>query len=207
MGIYAFRYLNFLYRIFFFQLIPPLLIFILGSVLNYIANIDNVRPNNQWLYNLYMPVETYFLAWSAYEYFKSKKRTILIFIGYVIFLGVFIAELFIKGISVFANHGYIAESALLLVIYLLILYNYFTNHNNNWKRSPIVWISIGIVLYFGGAVPYLSLMHFLQDNHPRLNLFLFQFIIEGLANVRYLLLALGFWLIRRNAKSNPSTIV
>ena len=86
------------------------------------------------------------------------------------------------------------------MLFLLVLYVQFTKGDSNWTRSPIVWISLGIILYFGGAVPYLSLMHYLQSN-PKINLLLFRIIIDVLANIRYLLLALGFWFVRRNVLS------
>ena len=200
-GIYAFRYMNTLYRIFFCQLLFAILIFILARMDYYISNIHHEHPNNQWLYNAAMPIETGFLAWAAYTYFKSDKRKYLIGLGYVAFLSAFITEVSINGLNILSNHGYIAESALLLLLFLLIMYVHFTRERIDWKRAPITWISVGIVLYFGGSIPYLSLMHYLQNNHPKINFFLFYFIIEGLANVRYLLLALGFWFVRRNVLS------
>jgi len=181
-----------------------MLIYISTTVVNLVLLANTLHPDDQWVYNLYMPVEAGLLSWAAFEYFKTNKRRFLIWVGYLIFLIAFVVEVSIKGIQIFSNHGYIAESALLLIIYLLLLYDYFTKQNTNWKSSPDVWISLGIVLYFGGVVPYLSLMQYLQSSHPKINLFLFYFIIEGLANVRYLLLALGFWFVRRNVLSKIS---
>ncbi len=200
LGLVVFRYMNFIYRIFFFQL----LIYVFVVALSYIVPTTNSKQyNNQWLYNLSMLLETGFLSWAAYEYFKFSKQKFLVWIGYSLFLLVFSIEVYAKGFLVFSNHGYIAESVLLLLLYLLVLYNQLTKENNAWKRSPEVWISLGIVLYFGGAVPYLSFINYLQDGHSKVSLLLYQFIIEGLSNLRYLLLALGFWLIRRNAAAKP----
>lgn len=201
MGIFVFRYLNPFQRIFFFQLLSSSIVFIWGNVINFISNTYSLHLSNHWLYNLYMPIEAGLLVFAAFEYFRTNRWKYLIGLGYVAFLSAFITEISINGLNTFSNHGYIAESALLLLLFLLVLYIHFTKGDNDWKSSPTTWISLGIVLYFGGAVPYLSFMQYLQISHPKINLFLFYFIIEGLANVRYLLLALGFWFVRRNVLS------
>ncbi len=200
LGVYSFRYMNLLYRIFFYQLLAYILIYILTFVVNLVQQSHNLAINNQWVFNLSMPLEAGFLTWAGYEYFKGLKGKIWIWIGYLVFLSVFISELTIKGVMVFSNHGYIAESILLLVLYLLIMYSHFTKHNSNWLRTPELWICFGIVLYFGGVVPYLSLINYLRDSYPKINAFLYYFIIDGLATFRYLLLALGFWFVRSNAR-------
>ncbi|HTB31892.1 MAG TPA: hypothetical protein VK808_07695 [Bacteroidia bacterium] len=206
MGLRAFQSMSLLHKTFFFQLVAYILIFILAIVVKLIAYANNVPPYNQWVYNLYMPIETGILVWAGFEYFKNSGKRFLIYVGYLIFLTIFISEICVKGIMILSNHGYVAEGILLLVIYLLLLYSQFTKSNNAWKRSPEIWISLGIVLYFGGSIPYLTLMNYLQESHSAINQFLFYFIIDGLANVRYLLLGLGFWLIYRQAVTKTSLV-
>jgi hypothetical protein len=198
-GIYAFRSMNLFYRIFFYQLLAYILIYILSHVTNIILLARNMPQDNQWVFNVSMPMEAGILTWAAYEYFKNTRGKIWIWIGYAAFLVVLITEISIKGIWIFSNHGCIAESALLLILYLLILYSHFTSQNSTWKRSPELWICLGIVLFYGGVVPYFSLMHYLQASYPKVNAFLYYFIIDGLATLRYVLLAVGFWFVRRNA--------
>jgi hypothetical protein len=198
-GLYTFRHMNFFYRIFFYQLIVFVISFILTYVVLFYEKSNNLPHTDQWIYNLFMPIETGFLAWAGYEYFRPNKERILVWVGYFIFLFILISEIVIKGPLMFSNHGYIAEGILLVVLYLSIIYNQLTYHGNEWKRSPELWISIGITLYFGGIIPYLSLIHYLQDRHPKINLFLYYCIVEGLSHLRYIFLAIGFWLIRRNA--------
>ncbi len=198
MGIYSFRYMNFIYKIFFLQLVTYILFDILANMILLFPKVNN---HNQWVYNLAMPIETGFLSWAALEYFKKNKARFFIWIGYCLFLIAFLIEMFVKGGAVFSNHGYIVESGLLLILFLFVLYSEFTRKSVSWKRSPDIWISLGIVLYFGGVIPYLSLIHYLQESHPTMNRYLFNFIIIGLSNVRYLLLAVGFWLVRRNVLS------
>ncbi|HXB13731.1 MAG TPA: hypothetical protein VNZ45_17210, partial [Bacteroidia bacterium] len=85
-GIYAFRYMNILHRIFFFQLLGYVLIYILTYAVNIIQRANNLTPNNLWVFNLSMPLETGFLTSAVYEYFKNTKLKIWIWIGYLGFL-------------------------------------------------------------------------------------------------------------------------
>jgi len=202
-GLVAFRHMNLLHRIFFYQLIAYFLIIFLS----YAAQlIPNMKYNNQWVYNLGMPIEAGILSWAAYEYLKNYREKFLIWAGGAVFLIVFISALILKGPLAFSNYGYIAEGILLVALYLSILYVQFANYTNIWKRSPEIWLGLGVVLYFAGVVPYFSLFDYLLNNHPKISLYLFNFVTVGLSDVRYLLLAYGFWLVRRNALAKTTTV-
>jgi hypothetical protein len=167
--------------------------------------IPAMHKHNQWVYNLAMPVETAILSLGGYEYFKEEREKILIVAGYVVFLLVFVTELFLKGILVFSNHGFITEGIILLVLYLSVIYSLFASRQNTWKHAPEMWISLGIVIYFAGVIPYFSLMDYLEEYHPAINLIFYRYINIELSNVRYLLLAYGFWLARRNTLLKTKT--
>jgi len=198
-GLYSFRYIHSFYKVYFIQLLIYILVYILSYVVLSLPNINPFPGSNQWLYNLQIPIETGLLVWAGYQYFKPYKERFLLLIGYVIVFAVFICEVIIKGLNVFANHGYIAESILLLILYLVVLYSQFRIENNSWKRSPDIWIALGIIIYFGGIVPYLSLVHYLDLYHRTLSYYLYNIIPVGLGNLRYIMLAIGFCLMRRNA--------
>lgn len=204
LGVYTFRYMNIFHKIFFLQLFVYILFDIMANIVLIIQKTNNGILNNQWVYNLYMPIETGLLTWAVYEYFKSAKAKILLSIGYTVFMIVFVMEICIKGMRVLSNHAYFAESILLLIIFLLVLNSQFNQKSISWKKSSEVWISFGVVLYFTGVIPYFSLIHYLQESHPTTNLSLYYIIVEGLSDLRYLLLAYGFWLVRRNVLSKIS---
>lgn len=198
-GIYVYRYMNLMQRIIFFQAFSYIVIYILSFIVTTMQAYYKMPLNNQWVYNLSMPIETSFLTWAASVYFKTHRQKTLIWIGFAIFFNIYMVEIIIKGINVFSNHGYIAENILMLIIYLFILYSCFLEEYSHWKYSPNVWICLGIILYAGGSIPYFSLLDYLEKNALKTGAFLFHFIIVGLTNLRYIMLAMGFWFIRRNA--------
>lgn len=198
-GVYVYRYMNSMQRIIFFQTLSYIVIYTLSFIVTMTQSYYKIPLNNQWVYNLSIPIETFFLTWAASIYFTRQRQKNLIWIGFAIFFSIYLIEIIIKGINVLSNHGYTAGSILILIIYLFILYSCFIEEYSNWKYSPDVWICLGIILYFGGSIPYFSLLSYLEKNALKTGLFLYQFIVEGLANLRYIMLAVGFWLIRRNA--------
>src|SRR6185312_943475 len=162
MGLYAFRYLTSLYKFFFYQLIAYILTYMLSYVVLAFPSINLYPGSNQWLFNLDMPIETGLLVWPVYLYYKSSRERLLILLGYLIFLGILLSEIIVEGLRVFANYGAVAESILLLILYLIVAYSQFRWENNPWKSAPLIWVSVCILIYFVGTVPYLSLMHFLN---------------------------------------------
>lgn|GEM_PF-3253327 len=202
MGLYAFRYLTSLYKFFFYQLIAYILTYMLSYVVLAFPSINLYPGSNQWLFNLDMPIETGLLVWPVYLYYKSSRERLLILLGYLIFLGILLSEIIVEGLRVFANYGAVAESILLLILYLIVAYSQFRWENNPWKSAPLIWVSVGILIYFVGTVPYLSLMHFLNLHYRILSYYLYNVITVGLSNLRYIMLAIGFWFIRHNAQSS-----
>ena len=77
-GLRALKCMNVFYKIFFIQLVTYAIIYILSEVVQNVPNSLTVKHDNSWLYNLYLPVETAFLSWAAFQYFKHRKEKFLI---------------------------------------------------------------------------------------------------------------------------------
>ncbi len=199
-GIFTYRYLNSFLKILFFQLVSYSVLYSMIHIGQYIGFIYYT----QWIYNLEMPIEFGFLCWAGYEYFKLSKERFLIWIGYLFFLLVFIIETMLRGLNALSNFSYIVGSVVVASIFLVILYSSIMKDSINWKQKPEIWVGLGLILYFVGIIPYLSLLHYLQETHPRINLYLYRFITIGLCNIRYLLLAYAFWLVRINTTLKTS---
>lgn len=199
-GVVTYKYLSFFYKILFFQLISYSVIYSIIHIGQYIGFIYDT----QWIYNLEMPIEFGFLCWAGYEYFKLRKEQFLIWLGYSFFLLVLIAETIMRGLNALSNFSYITGSIAIVSIFLAILYSSIMKDSINWKKKPEIWAGLGLILYFACIIPYLSLLHYLQDTHATINLYLYRFITIGLCNVRYLLLAYAFWLARKNTTLKTS---
>ena len=116
---------------------------------------------------------------------------------YIFYLLTFMAQLYFNGFQTFANYAFAAAGLILSIIYGSILFLEFRT-KQKWQSSPVIWMSAGLVLFFACNIPYFSLFNYLNKYYLPESRFLFNFITDVLANIRYLLLAVSFYLLRRN---------
>jgi hypothetical protein len=96
------------------------------------------------------------------------------------------------------SYLYYADTAacfLLSLIFGLALFHLFTN-SSAWWRSPEIYICSGILIYYTCSIPYITSFGYLQKNYPEMSQALFHLVNDVLANTRYLLVTIGFWLMK-----------
>lgn len=187
-GLFAFNRLTAFYKIIFFQVI----IYLIVLYLTY-----TVAPKNIHLvYNIYVPVEMALLLGSAAMYFKKRSERVILLFGFLLFLLVYVVQIGGKLTS-FANFASVAEGLIMLVIYLTILKIQFSVPGFTAGTSVLFWLCMGSAVYFGGTIPLLSIFNFANKNFLAEHGTLFNAIVDVLANVRYLAVALSFWLCYR----------
>jgi hypothetical protein len=206
MGIFAYPYMNNFTRILFFQLVTWLMIFTVSYILTTYQHHQRLNMSNQWLYNIEMLVEFSLLVLAIHYLFADKFVLYLSGSLYSLFLIVLFAQLKASGLSSFANYALAASGLTVTILYTLLLYRKFKTDPSSLKKSPEVIASIGLIIYFACNVPYFSLFNYLNVHYPDLSKKLFHMITDVLANVRYVCLAIAFWLVRKNGlavNTNP----
>ena len=198
-GIYAYRYMSSFARTLFFQLLVWIFFYLVSYLITLYQIQSQLVQNNQWIFNIYIILETLLLSIASYRYLQDAGSKYLAFTLYGLFLLVMLAQLSMAGYSGFANYGVAIAGILVTILYTLILYRQFTVDTSSKIRTPEIWAGIGLVIYFACDVPYFSLFSYLNTYHLKLSSFLFHVITDVLANIRYLLLAVTFWLIGRKA--------
>jgi hypothetical protein len=199
-GAYTFSKLNRFYKLIFLQGVFYLITISGAYAVTFYQTENNLPPNNQWFYNLCFPVECAILASAAIVYFSTKKATIRILTGYGLFFAVYLFQISITGISGFANYAVVMEALLMVIVYLVILYECFKDESFDWKTSPEFWLCLGMAVYFGCIVPYFSIINYLWQHNSDLTETLFEIIIHGFGNMRYFLIAISFWLFFRQQR-------
>jgi hypothetical protein len=197
-GIYSIRFKDYFYRNFIAQILLSLTTYFFSYFLLAYQEKNGIPKNNHWLYNSGMVLESILLLLNGFIYFRSSHLKWLPVICVVIFVVTFLVEISYTGFRSFATYSCIVESFCVTVVYISILNDQFEKHGTEWYKAPIALICIGILVYFICNVPYISLMNYFQRLNPSLNRFLFLLVTDFLANVRYLLLAIAFWQVRRN---------
>ena len=186
MGLMVFRKLERFYRILFFQVLIYLLVDLVASRV--------IGINNGWLYNVLILIETGLLLFAAQACFNTNQRKWILLAVYGGFLTVFLADVFFfTGIMNFAYHAAIAEGIILTGVYLFLLYIQLKQKIDNSSKAIII-ASIGMVLYFAATVPYLGVMFYVHQSDVSLSKELFNNIVVVLALVRYLFIAIAFFI-------------
>lgn len=193
-GFVTYRRLNSFYRSLFIQLLTWLILYLVSYVVTEYQRYTRATGNNHWVFNLNILFETLFLLVAARNFFIGifMKRVILIFVAVFIFVSMI---LHLRGdFLTFNVPVYILESILVILIYTYLLFKCFYEIFTEETRRSEIWSSVGIILYFGCNLPYFSLFHFLNTHYINMSITLQDHITDVLSNIRYLLLAIGFWM-------------
>lgn len=205
-GSMAYKKMNRFYRCLFYQLACAAILYILSHVVTKYQKHNHLPLNNHWVFNLTTLIETSLMILAAYYHFTEKITKRFILLLYVFFIITYLLLLLRSGFNTFNSFAYVIGCFAISLIYCKILYDHF--YSSIHFNSPLLWVCLGALLYFAANIPYLSLMDYLNENYLHINSKLFRFIPNVFSNIRYLCLAIGFWLIRRHApKSVPDAIL
>jgi hypothetical protein len=197
MGVFSFKGMNLFFRLLYVQLLAWITIYVLSIVVTENQKMQGLPPDNQWLFNVNMFVESFFLFFAAFIWQDAKPFKKLIAIIYFIFLFTFLFLVSKKGFFIFNDYACAFESLVVIFVYGLILRQNFYDKTDSIYKKPERWVCVGLILYFSCVVPYASFFQLINHQTPKLGKALAH-IPELLTNVRYLLLGIGFWLIWQN---------
>lgn len=196
-GILAFRNMNNFFRILFLQVVIWSLFYAGSHAITLYQQAINQPIDNQWLLNIHLILETGLLLMAAWFVLSKTFRNFIIMGGFLFFLTVLGIQGWKQGFDVYLNLADVAACIVITLVFSMVLYTFGQQgHKRLWK-SPEKWACLGILMYFACSVPYVSMMGYLQTENPEVNTFLYYLISGVLANIRYLLLALAFWMLYR----------
>ncbi len=202
-GIIAFRSLNLFYRLIFLQVCLNVANYSIAYGITVYNRLHGVHgtENNHWLFNSYTLLECTVLVLAGVVRLQNKTTPWFAGGGYLAFLAVFFYQVSDAGFGVFANDAACFEGVLVVTIYLLILYRQFVDAGETKSGRSDTWLCLGMVLYFACIIPYLSMIYYLQRTNQALTMDLYNKIILGFENLRYLFITISFFLCWRARRS------
>ena len=203
-GLLAFRRLDRFFQILLLQVIVWSLFYTFSHVITSYQQAHQLPIDNQWLMNTHLIVETGLLLIAAWFILPKMLRTVLPIGAFSFFLIVFGIQVWNQGFEDYLNYADVAACIAITLVFSMVLFTFGQRGNVPFWTSPEKWACLGILLYFACSVPYVSMMGYLERKSPEVNTFLYYLISGVLANVRYLLLALAYGMIYRNAKKQKS---
>jgi hypothetical protein len=119
------------------------------SVGFYVYNCDDCTTGI--VYNIYKPISAIFLAFFYYNIpFNAPLRKMIVWMIIVYLLITFFTFAFIHPINIYNNYLSLAGGLVITCCSIFFLFNYFNLDNRTLEKhwQPVVWISIGIVLFY-----------------------------------------------------------
>jgi len=162
-----------------------------------VYGMNNLSLNNLG-YNLYITLEVCLLAGANAIYLNRLKDRIIIATGLICFGAAMVTDFSRKTAFAFSDHAYIVECLLLVLLYLMLLTREVIAKIEKITRSPLFWIGIGSILYFGCNIPYFSMRPYFEKTNSKLTTSLF-ILNKILLNFRYLFVLIAFLLQRKQS--------
>ncbi len=160
-----------------------------------------LTKTNVPLYNIYLLFDFVFPLLIAYLFCHRKdllKQVLLLTGTYII---VWIFSIWYINIDTFFSFLYILDSFILLLTYCYLLYQESLHFKKAIIQSPIFWLCVGTILFYGVNLPFFSLLPFLSKNLTTLQFRKLHNLLLLLIQIRYFAIAYSFYLVHKNTRS------
>jgi hypothetical protein len=198
-GLYTWRYLPEFLRWLFLQLLVWISIYVLGHFFMVKIEVaaENVKTNSH-IYNLGFGLEILILLKAIHVYFKKYIPSLVFWILATFCIVCQLIEFLFMGIFEPHLYSYSLEGLIISGFVSVLIYQQFHSFSSMY-RSAYICVCLGLLLYFVVQIPYVSVLAKLNKQNQNISGGLFRLIVKNLADLRYLLLALSFWLARKAA--------
>ena len=184
-----------------FIFIPYLLFVFVQEMSILLYTMSNPHQSNAVIYNvIYRPLTVSFYGLIYYHVpFNSFKKPIL-FLAIAYLLSVFISFGFFHSIFKFNHFLYLGSGLIISIFAILFLLSYFKidNFDIEKKWHPLLWITIGIAIYYPVVSISFSLYNYLyQFNTTLLGVKLYQLVPKIMSLFMYGCFSYSFYLCRK----------
>lgn len=205
LGLFVYTKMNRFQRFIFVMLLIWIVSYILSYVVTSYQASRGLRLNNIAVHNGTILATASILSLAGYGIIQSLRLKKIIQYLYLLFLCIYVWCIYDRGWDAFANNAFFAECFIVLAIYAFVLYQKLHEQNGKWYMSPEVWISLGLIIYFSCVVPLISVREYLIRENIQLSVFLFYLINDSFANLMYLFIAVGFYLVNKQSEINNNS--
>lgn len=151
-----------------FKYLSMYLVFIfLSELTGFLLGEFGSKRINQDYYNfIVIPIEFLFFFWLYLMHAKSNYLRNVIFKSVVIYLSVFFIENFFLSEKSFLSISYMFGSFFLLIIIFGYLFWFIRKGDlENIRFNPLIYISIGLLVFYMGSFPYYGLKNYLWTEY------------------------------------------
>lgn len=131
--------------------IPYLALVFIQEIMVYLYYLGSPGSSTAIVYNIYRPVSTCFFAWVFYRIpINAGFRHVIITMVAIYLSATVLTFGFIQSLYTYNNYLYLSGGLVITCCAVFFLFNYFKldNHTEERKWSPVLWITIGIVVFY-----------------------------------------------------------
>lgn len=188
-GLFFFKHLNAAYKIITSQ---ACIAFVVE-----LAAATSFKNYNHGMYNVYMIADCGLLMLAGF--FLLKKYNHYFFIaGFTVFLLIWTWSALSHGLAYFAQLAFVVYSLMLVIIYIMVLYNEALIFKHSLYKFPALYLCSGIILFYACIIPYFSTFKLQANLTSAQQQFLHLLVLDVLDQLRYIFTAIGFFLFYIN---------
>ncbi|MDB5249288.1 MAG: hypothetical protein JWQ40_3682 [Segetibacter sp.] len=173
--------------------LPYLFINLVAETYGTITKINGIR--NVWIYNIATTIEFAFYYYIYFRALKGRfaKKTIFLF-SFLYFPFAIFNIIYIQGINHFHTNGFLIGALFLILLVFAYLQELMqTSLTYSPLKEKMLWISIGVILFYIVSFFYLGLFEFIDKNYPHLEN-IFDQILNILNVFLYLMFIIAFYI-------------
>lgn len=160
---------------------------------------------NQWLYNIYNFIAIIMLARIFYYQLSSDNLKVVIQFFYPLFTVFFLWNSFFnQGMLAYQTLTFVAGGS--FVMFLSGAYFWellISSDNEKITQDPFFWFSFGLIVCYGGTIPFHGMFNYLRSNFFDFTVFYYTFISNGFSIFLNILIIIGY-LCRKNFQKSSS---
>ena len=163
-----------------------IVVFILLSFLTDLYTTFLHNGNNFTILHIYGLIDAVILFWFYSIVIDNSKKQIVIVA--LVFITVYTANSVLLESEVFNTIGRSLQSIIFLILSLILFYQFYQKEEDFFlERSPLFWINVALMVYFGGAF-----FSFLLSKIMSINLL--SWIFHNACNIlKNIILGIGLW--------------
>ena len=161
--------------------------------------VHHLSRNNCIVYNVCVPFEFLLLLWLIFR-FRPQWRTSLAVAAVIGCLAMVVDGRFRDPFMFLLTEGVVVIAAVLTVVLLAALWSLAGSSWEPLPKVPEFWLFMGLLVYFGGMVPYIGMLRFVFRQNEDLAAKLFV-VMPALCIARYALITAACIIQARRMRS------
>lgn len=161
----------------------------------YLLHVKKDLASNIAIYSYFgIPLQFFFFYWLFYQQFRNTKNSKWPLISAATYFVCLVADLlYISKIKYYFESFSYTIGCIFLLILILIYFTRFTRSDEiiKYKSSMMFWVSIGVILFYIGTMPFFAFRTALYRQYPDF-FYIYWYIQFGLNYLMYLLFIVSF---------------